>query len=103
MSTDRKPAIQRPVAHPAADLPSRPAISPRAATPEAPRAVPAAAGNAEVEERLVEQHNVRIRPSTKQRITRAVDKLRYESGDRSISIASITDAAIDAYLKERGC
>lgn len=104
MSTDRKPAIQRPVAHPAADLPSRPAISTGPPAAEAPsRASSAAAAGSSEVERLIEQHNVRIRPSTKQRITKAVDKWRYESGDRSISIASITDAAIDAYLKERGC
>ncbi|PJE02000.1 MAG: hypothetical protein CK428_30400, partial [Mycobacterium sp.] len=55
------------------------------------------------EERLTEQHNVRIRPSVKNRLTKAVDKLRYETGDRSISIASITDQAIDVYLQQRGC
>jgi hypothetical protein len=56
-----------------------------------------------VAERLTEQHNVRIRPSTKSRLGKAVDKLRYETGDRSISIASITDQALDAYLTQHGC
>lgn len=60
---------------------------------------PAARG----EERLTEQHNVRLRPSTKARLLRAVDKLRYETGDRTISIASITDSAIVEYLESRDC
>lgn len=50
-----------------------------------------------------EQHNVRIRPSTKNRLGKAVDKLRYETGDRTISIASITDQALDAYLTQHDC
>ena len=54
-------------------------------------------------ERLTEQHNVRIRPSIKSRLGKAVDKLRYETGDRTISIASITDQALDAYLTQHGC
>lgn len=53
-------------------------------------------------ERFTEQHNVRIRPSTKLRLNRAVDKLRYETGDRTISIASLTDAALCEYLDSRG-
>lgn len=53
-------------------------------------------------EKFSEQHNVRIRPSTKLRLNRAVDKLRYETGDRSISIASLTDAALCEYLDKRG-
>ncbi|OZE93206.1 hypothetical protein CH299_28080 [Rhodococcus sp. 14-2686-1-2] len=53
-------------------------------------------------EKFTEQHNVRIRPSTKLRLNRAVDKLRYETGDRSISIASLTDAALCEYLDRRG-
>ncbi len=28
---------------------------------------------------------------------------RYETGDRTISIASITDQALDAYLTQHGC
>ena len=52
---------------------------------------------------MTEQHNVRIRPSTRQRLTRGVDKMRYETGDRSISIASITDEALNAYLDSKGC
>ncbi len=95
---NREPAIRQRPPHPAENLPERspaPHPSPVQPAPVAPAA--------EVGEKLSEQHNVRIRPSTKQRITRGVDKLRYESGDRSISIASITDAAIDEYLTKRGC
>lgn len=102
MTTTRKPAITRTTGHPADTIPDRPAAL--AEPPAADRqdnqktlsAPPAA-------ERLIEQHNVRIRPSVKNRLTKAVDKLRYETGDRTISLASITDEAIDAYLTQRGC
>lgn len=90
-ATARKPAITRTASHPADAIPERPEP-----TPPPPQA-------GEVAERLTEQHNVRIRPSTKNRLAKAVDKLRYETGDRTISIASITDQAIDAYLQQRGC
>ncbi|WP_331757711.1 hypothetical protein [Nocardia sp. NBC_01388] len=92
MSVDRVPALRRPQ-HPADDIPPKPE---RSAPPPPPPAVPLA-------ERLIEQHNVRIRPSTKERLGRAVDKLRYETGDRSISIASITDEALREYLDRHGC
>jgi len=96
LSVNREPAIKRP-SHPAAGLPERPTLVPDPIdTPTPPVVVPEG-------ERLTEQHNVRIRPTTKRRLGRAVDKLRYESGDRSISIASITDEAINRYLSERGC
>lgn len=103
MSINRPPAIKR--AHPADDLPDKP--SP-AAEPAAPVPPVAAVGYqapppAELAERLIEQHNVRIRPSTKARLSRAVDKLRYETGDRTISAASITDRAITEYLDRHGC
>lgn len=99
MSVDRRPAIgRRP--HPADDIPPKPepapAPAPLADPPVLPRAVP-------LEERLIEQHNVRIRPSTKERLGRAVDKLRYETGDRSISIASLTDQALREFLDRNGC
>ncbi|MBB0992474.1 hypothetical protein DQ226_11645 [Dietzia maris] len=97
MSVQREPAIRR-TTHPAADLPERPTPTP--APLSAPQTnQPAARG----EERLTEQHNVRLRPSTKARLLRAVDKLRYETGDRTISIASITDSAIVEYLESRDC
>ncbi|MFC9519180.1 hypothetical protein ACFTSD_25925 [Nocardiaceae bacterium NPDC056970] len=69
----------------------------------APAPTPQAGQVTRGEERLTEQHNVRLRPSTKARLLRAVDKLRYETGDRSISIASITDNAIVEYLESRSC
>lgn len=94
MTTTRKPAITRTTSHPADDIPDRPAVL------TAPAAAPQAGGG---DERLTEQHNVRIRPSTKNRLGKAVDKLRYETGDRSISIASITDQALDNYLRDHGC
>lgn len=85
----REPAITR--RHPAADLPERsPAYSVSAVSQPESRGAEG--------EKLSEQHNVRIRPSTKERLTRLVDRLRYESGDRSISIASLTDQAIIDYL-----
>jgi hypothetical protein len=54
------------------------------------------------EEKLSMTHNTRIKPSTKDRLRRGVDKLRYETGDREISEASMTEAALDEYLKARG-
>lgn len=93
-STARRPALSRP--HPADSIPDRDAVVSQPLTPPASQPQTAV-------ERLTASHNVRIRPSTKDRLAKAVDKLRYETGDRSISIASITDLAIDAYLTERGC
>lgn len=108
-AVNRKPAIQRH--HPADDIPEKPAPAAAAPEPEPVRptlavqapsmAAPATA--TPLHERLIEQHNVRIRPSTKERLGRAVDKLRYETGDRSISIASITDEALREYLDRKGC
>lgn len=109
MSTARKPAITRTTKHPADAIPDRPAVLTQGAPLEAAPTVPASPkqpappGAGAETERLTEQHNVRIRPSTKNRLGKAVDKLRYETGDRSISIASITDQALDAYLTQRGC
>ncbi|WP_083298517.1 hypothetical protein [Mycolicibacterium grossiae] len=107
MSTARKPAITRTVNHPADAIPDRPAalssstpLQPEQPSPTSKKPAPGVEGAAE---RLTEQHNVRIRPSTKARLGKAVDKLRYETGDRTISIASITDQALDVYLSQRGC
>ncbi|MCG7635276.1 MULTISPECIES: hypothetical protein [Gordonia] len=52
---------------------------------------------------MTEQHNVRIRPSVKARAVRAVGKLRYETGNKDVSLQSITDAALDEYLRKHGC
>ncbi len=107
MSTTRKPAITRTTGHPADAIPERPAVLTTQAAPLEPlpatplqQPAPQAGGAAE---RLTEQHNVRIRPSTKNRLGKAVDKLRYETGDRTISIASITDQALNDYLTQHGC
>ena len=100
MSATRKPAITRTVGHPADTIPDRAAALDES---DQPGLAVASASSGRDAERLIEQHNVRIRPSVKERLGRAVDKLRYETGDRSISIASITDQALDAYLRERGC
>ncbi|WP_299577426.1 hypothetical protein [uncultured Williamsia sp.] len=97
MNVNRAPAITRPP-HPAENLPTRDESRPAAQTPGSQPATPVTPG----EERLTAQHNVRIRPSTKDRLGRGVDKLRYDSGDRSISIASVTDVALDEYLTRHG-
>lgn len=106
MSTARKPAITRTTGHPADAIPDRPAVPTQAVSPETTNPAPLQQPAPQVRgvtERLTEQHNVRIRPSTKNRLGKAVDKLRYETGDRTISIASITDQALDAYLTQHGC
>lgn len=107
MSVNRAPAIQK--AHPASELPERPAPAvpaPAAPTP-AGQTVPAPPATIKTSpdssgggEKLSETHNTRIRPTTKTRLRRAVDKMRYDSGDRSISEASITDIAIDEFLQK---
>eukprot|EP01133_Synstelium_polycarpum_P026605 gene26605-31997_t len=82
--------------HPAELIPERP---PRGdATPAAPAATPPSpsadlSARKDEEEKLSMTHNTRIKPSTKDRLRRGVDKLRYETGDREISEASMTEAA----------
>lgn len=113
-AVNREPAIKR--RHPADSIPDKPTPPPTPPTPEpaaqaAPAAVPplkappmsGPAPSVPLEERLIEQHNVRIRPSTRERLARAVDKLRYETGDRTISFASITDTALREFLDRNGC
>ena len=102
MSVKREPAIRR-VSHPAADLPERPTAADASTSGTQPSELKPSKTAAREGERLTEQHNVRLRPSTKARLLRAVDKLRYETGDRTISIACITDSAIVDYLESRGC
>lgn len=111
-AVNREPAIKR--RHPADAIPDKPA-PPSVPTPEPPAQTPPAvapplkapisgpAPSVPLEERLIEQHNVRIRPSTRDRLARAVDKLRYETGDRTISFASITDQALREFLDRNGC
>lgn len=88
-AVNRQPAIARQ--HPAEKLPER---------PERQATAPPPADVSDSVEKLTAQHNVRIRPSTKEDLARLVDRLRYETGDRSISIASLTDQAIRDYLKQ---
>ena len=103
MSVKLEPAIRK--THPAELIPERP---PRGdATPAAPAATPPSpsadlSARKDEEEKLSMTHNTRIKPSTKDRLRRGVDKLRYETGDREISEASMTEAALDEYLKARG-
>lgn len=101
-------AQQESTPSPSADVSARaggikPTNEPTLPAPNEPSALhdarPAAGPGAE---KFTEQHNVRIRSSTKLRLNRAVDRLRYETGDRSISIASLTDAALCEYLDKRG-
>ncbi len=80
----------------------------RAITP-APTPVPARSvtpsvtgSDTDPAEGLSATHNTRIRPSIKARLRRGVDKLRYETGDRTISEASITDKALQEYLDKHG-
>ncbi|MGK2321225.1 hypothetical protein [Gordonia rhizosphera] len=105
-SVNRTPAIGRN-RHPGEDLPERPQpASPNTSAGDAPPVSPPPArstADRTQEERMTEQHNVRIRPSVKERAFRAVSKLRYETGDSSISLQSITDQALDEYLKKHGC
>ena len=104
---NRAPAIRRH--HPADDLPERPARP--AAAAEAPTqaaeaplaAAPDVRQTGGEVEKMTEQHNVRIRPSVKARAVRAVGKLRYETGNKDVSLQSITDAALDEYLRKHGC
>lgn len=105
---NRAPAIRRH--HPADDLPERPtrpaaAPTPSPAQPEetAPLAAPDVRQAGGEVEKMTEQHNVRIRPSVKARAVRAVGKLRYETGNKDVSLQSITDAALDEYLRKHGC
>ncbi|NHE68866.1 hypothetical protein G9U53_31635 [Rhodococcus sp. D-46] len=103
MSVKREPAIRK--THPAELIPERP---PRGdTTPATPAPAPSSpsvdlSGRKDEEEKLSMTHNTRIKPSTKDRLRRSVDKLRYETGDREISEASMTEAALDEYLKARG-
>nr|WP_206039056.1 hypothetical protein [Rhodococcus sp. 105337] len=88
-------------------MPERPArieASTPASTPAPPpAATPSVAGrDTDPAEGLSTTHNTRIRPSIKARLRRGVDKLRYETGDRTISEASITDKALQEYLDKHG-
>ena len=104
MSVKREPAIRK--THPAELIPERPvkvdsvAEAPAVSTPTPPSVD--LSGRKDDDEKARVTHNTRIKPSTKDRLRRGVDKLRYETGDREISEASMTEAALDEYLKARG-
>lgn len=100
MTAQRQPAIRK--THPAEDLPERPLRSDVAPIPSP--AVPASTVTVGEQgpEGLTMTHNTRIRPSLKARLRRGVDKLRYETGDRTISEASLTDKALEEYLDKHG-
>ncbi len=105
MTAQRQPAIRK--THPAEELPERPTRieqSTPAPTPVPARSVtPSVTGSdTDPAEGLTATHNTRIRPSIKARLRRGVDKLRYETGDRTISEASITDKALQEYLDKHG-
>ncbi len=103
-AVQRRPALGRvdPIE---AAIPQRPAPAGSnhggaapAAVPDGPSSeAPVAAG-----ETLNTPLNTRIRASTRARLELAVNKLRYERSDRSISLASVTDRALDAFLTETG-
>lgn len=102
-AVQRRPALGRvdPIE---AAIPQRqaaaanPPASPAAAAPLGPSSdAPAAPG-----ETLNTPLNTRIRASTRARLELAVNKLRYERADRTISLASLTDRALDAFLTDAG-
>jgi hypothetical protein len=99
MSVKREPAIRK--THPAELIPERP---PKDESAPVVQAIPPGGpiGRKDEEEKLSMTHNTRIKPSTKERLRRGVDKLRYETGDREISEASMTEAALNEYLQARG-
>ncbi|MGC0367321.1 hypothetical protein ABH922_005373 [Rhodococcus sp. 27YEA15] len=103
MSVKREPAIRK--THPAELIPERPPKSDTASLSPirvSPQVTDVSSSRKDEDEKLSMTHNTRIKPSTKDRLRRGVDKLRYETGDREISEASMTEAALDEYLKTRG-
>jgi len=82
------------------------AVIPEPASGDAVEAPPRIAGQKRVPsaqcEALNTPLNTRIRPSTRERLELAVNKLRYERSDRTISLASVTDLALDKFLTDVG-
>lgn len=97
----RRPALQRVDPLEAAIPEKRPDPSPPPAghQPAAPSKPPAQGQPGETLNAVL---NTRVRPSTRARLDAAVNKLRYERNDRTISIASLTDTALDAWLRDQG-
>ena len=102
----RKPALGRvdPIAaaipgrQPAASAGSGGGAHSVAGAPLAPVTNPASASSESYGSPL----NTRVRASTRARLETAVNKLRFEHNDRSISIASLTDRALDTFLRDIG-
>ena len=92
MSIQRAPALHRRV-DPVAE-----AIPPRVDNPD-----PSLPAPAPRPEPLNTSLQVRVRASTRERLDEAVRKLQYERKDRrSVSLASLTDHALDAWLTTQG-
>jgi hypothetical protein len=89
----RKPALQRRVDPVAAAIPDRVHVG---ETTSIAAAAPLA------REPLNTSLQVRVRASTRERLDEAVRKLQYERRDRSISLASLTDQALDIWLTQQG-
>lgn len=99
MSTEvrRQPALSRRIDPVAEAIPDRVGAEGGTATPAA--ADVASQGRSDP---LNTSLQVRVRASTRERLDEAVRKLQYERKDRSVSLASITDQALDAWLAEQG-
>lgn len=99
MTTQRRPAVQRP--HPAADLPDRP-TGKQAPTSPAKRPAadsnPAGRGVSSTEEKFSEPTNVKLRPSTRAALDRAVLLQQLRSGERTHSIQSVVDQALNEFF-----
>lgn len=85
-----------------ADAPPPSAPAPPTPTSSAPVSVVAAPAAGQHAETLSAVLNTRVRPSTRDRLERALNKLRYETNNRNLSIASLTDTALDAWLTDQG-
>lgn len=118
---DRQPAVKRPPQHPAADLPARDSVPASAATPATSGPTPSTTGAAqepssappkpvksitrrsvsdagptlyEGPEKYSQVMNVRVRPSTEDRVHRVLDNL-----PRSWSKQALTDAALNEFIE----
>lgn len=97
MSIQRESALSRRNVHPAESLPSRDEVGTPA--PATSTAAQVRTDNAPAEERLSATHNTRVRPSTKTRVDAAVPRHQIATGDKTVSLASITDIALTEWLE----
>lgn len=93
----RRPAIQRPE-HPAADLPSRQDAERTQSRTRKPADQPPARSGGAQDEKFSEPTNVKLRPSTRAALDRAVLLQQLRSGDRSHSIQSVVDQALNEFF-----